>query len=234
MIGVVVMGLLLIVAASEEERKEATSESDRSKRQYHARRPAVSSRNPSHLLEIYEEDEGVVQYDPSGLGFEIQKPGSFQYQYRPSFHTEPIKPAAYSQPKPTYDLKPDPILFRPDPPKPAYPEPKPIYPEPKPAYRPAYPEPKPYYPERKPAYKPDGPYPVDPYPPKYGDYRADYSYYCPKVAGYEAQCRPLKDCSIWYDSVLSTPATTCKLVDGHPGACCPSLPYNGNLKNTTI
>ena len=57
----------------------------------------------------------------------------------------------------------------------------------------------------------------------FGNY---YTYYCPKVAGHESHCRPTKDCALWYDAVLATPGTACKLPDGSPGACCPRHPSN--------
>ncbi|KAK4008473.1 hypothetical protein OUZ56_013613 [Daphnia magna] len=52
------------------------------------------------------------------------------------------------------------------------------------------------------------------------------AYYCPNVAGLETRCRPTKDCAVWYDEVLATPSTACKLSDGNPGSCCPDLPFN--------
>lgn len=56
----------------------------------------------------------------------------------------------------------------------------------------------------------------------YGNYRS-----CPNVGGYPSQCRPPKDCAVWYDLVVVTPNTGCKLTDGNPGTCCPDLPSNG-------
>ena len=211
LVGAVVMGLVLIAVSAS---KDSDSTSDRTKRQYHSRRPAsLVSRNPSHLLEAYSpEDESVVVYDPAGLGFEIQKPGSLHYQYRQS---ESLKSAPYSQPKPVYREP----AYRPELPKPAYPEP--AY-RPEPPYRPAYSHPT------KLGYKNEKPYPAaEPYPTS--DYSDPYAYYCPKVAGYESHCRPAKDCAIWYDAVLATPGTACKLPDGNPGNCCPALPYNSNV-----
>jgi hypothetical protein len=94
------MGLLFVAAADNadaEEEKEpvADKESARTGRQYitHAD-PLFLGRNPSHLLDYSKQDESVVQYDPSGLGFEIQKTGVFQYQFRPGYHSEPARPAA--------------------------------------------------------------------------------------------------------------------------------------------
>jgi hypothetical protein len=85
-IGMLMMGLLFVAAADNadaEEEKEpvADKESARTGRQYitHAD-PLFLGRNPSHLLDYSKQDESVVQYDPSGLGFEIQKTGVFQYQ----------------------------------------------------------------------------------------------------------------------------------------------------------
>ncbi|XP_057375077.2 peroxidase-like [Daphnia carinata] len=51
-------------------------------------------------------------------------------------------------------------------------------------------------------------------------------HYCPNVAGLATSCRPTKDCSVWYDEVLATPYTACKLSDGSAGSCCPDVPYN--------
>lgn len=50
--------------------------------------------------------------------------------------------------------------------------------------------------------------------------------YCPKIAGLESHCRPTKDCAVWYDDILATAETACRLSDGSPGACCPDIPYN--------
>ena len=52
---------------------------------------------------------------------------------------------------------------------------------------------------------------------------------CPAIGGYNSKCRPAEDCSVWYDLVVVTPNTDCKLTDGNPGICCPDLPYNGRL-----
>ncbi len=214
--GVVMVGLLFVAAAAsddaeEEESAVADTESARTGRQYHSRRPSLLSRNPSsHLLDYSKHDESVVQYDPSGLGFEIQKPGVFQYQFRPGYHSsEPIKPPVYVQPKTAYREKPAYVPYSSEPPKPAYPPSRPAYHE---SAKP------PHYPG---SYKPDSPYPES--PNKYDD---KYPYYCPKVGGYESQCRPAKDCAVWYDLVLITPGSTCQLPDGEPGMCCPDLPYN--------
>lgn len=226
-IGIVTVGMLVVAAAAseieDEEQKEPvtnTSEGVRTGRQYHSSRPSLLSRNPSHLVDYAKLDDSVVQYDPSGLGFEIQKPGVFQYQYRPGYHSEPVKPTAYVQTKPPYHEK-SVYSYSPEPRKPVYP-PRPAYHESaKPHHYPGYTGPKP-------SYKPDTPYPVGaaPYPENPNKYDDKYPYYCPKVGGYESQCRPAKDCAIWYDLVLSTPGSTCKLPDGEPGTCCPDLPYN--------
>ena len=81
--------MLLVAAAAsddaadavEEKEPVADTESARTGRQYitHAD-PLFLGRNPSHLLDYSKQDESFVQYDPSGLGFEIQKTGVFQYQ----------------------------------------------------------------------------------------------------------------------------------------------------------
>ncbi|XP_046459939.1 mast/stem cell growth factor receptor Kit-like isoform X2 [Daphnia pulex] len=40
-----------------------------------------------------------------------------------------------------------------------------------------------------------------------------------------AECRQAKDCSYWYQQVLSTNGSTaCKLADGSSGLCCPEIP----------
>lgn len=56
----------------------------------------------------------------------------------------------------------------------------------------------------------------------YGNYRT-----CPNIGGYPSQCRPAKDCAVWYDLVVATPGADCKLTDGNQGSCCPDLPANG-------
>jgi peroxidase len=62
-------------------------------------------------------------------------------------------------------------------------------------------------------------------PPK--DYDVPLSY-CPDVGGLESNCRPAKDCAVWYDLVRKTPGTSCTLENGHgKGMCCPDIPYNG-------
>lgn len=220
--GAFLMGLLLAAVAneSEETQTEASSEAIRTGRQYHFRKPPVSSRNPnSH----FRHEEDAVQYDPSGLGFEIQKPESFQYHFRPGYHPEqnkasvPNKPVPYAQPKAAYH-----VSHGPEPIKPGIPPRSPYIEADKPARYPGYTEPKPFY-------KPEAPYTAGaaPYPEDPSKYDEKYPYYCPKVGGYESECRPAKDCAIWYDIVLSTPGTACKLADGYPGTCCPDLPYNG-------
>lgn len=219
-IGMVMVCMLLVAAAAsddaadavEEKEPVADTESARTGRQYHSRRPSLLGRNPSHLLDYSKQDESFVQYDPSGLGFEIQKPGVFQYQFRPAYHSEPARPAAGPikppvQPKTAYREKPS--AYVPYSPETAYP--------PRPAYHEAV-KPPPHYPG---SYKLESLYPESP-----NQYDDKYPYYCPKVGGYESQCRPAKDCAVWYDLVLITPGSSCKLVDGEPGMCCPDLPYN--------
>ncbi|KAK4015956.1 hypothetical protein OUZ56_030921 [Daphnia magna] len=49
---------------------------------------------------------------------------------------------------------------------------------------------------------------------------------CPKIDDLPSECRPIKDCAVWYDQILTIPGTACKLSDGNPGACCPDLPTN--------
>lgn len=54
-----------------------------------------------------------------------------------------------------------------------------------------------------------------------------YDRYCPRVIGLESQCRPIKDCALWFDNVITTQGTACQLPGGEPGCCCPAIPYNG-------
>ncbi|XP_032795230.2 peroxidase [Daphnia magna] len=50
---------------------------------------------------------------------------------------------------------------------------------------------------------------------------------CPNVGGLESTCRPLVECAVWYDLLLTTPGTSCILSDGKtPGGCCPGLLQN--------
>ena len=49
---------------------------------------------------------------------------------------------------------------------------------------------------------------------------------CQHVGGLESQCRPNVDCSLWYDVLLKTPGTSCKLANNGRGSCCPNLPNN--------
>ena len=52
---------------------------------------------------------------------------------------------------------------------------------------------------------------------------------CPTIGGLESKCRPIKDCAVWYDSILATPHTACTLAEGCPGACCPDIPANSKF-----
>ncbi|XP_032786422.2 peroxidase [Daphnia magna] len=222
--GAFLMGLLLTVIANETEetQTEASKEGVRTERQYHFRRPPSSNRNPSPPLDFFRKDDDPVQYDTSGLGFEIPKPESFHYHFRPGYHPEqsksPVsnKPAPYAQPKASYH-----VSHGPEPLKPGVPPRLPYRDADKPPYYPGYTE-------EKPSYKPEKPYTAGaaPYPENPSKYDDKYPYYCPKVGGYESECRPPKDCAIWYDIVASTPGTSCKLPDGYSGICCPDLPYN--------
>ena len=49
---------------------------------------------------------------------------------------------------------------------------------------------------------------------------------CPKVDGLNSNCRPNIHCSIWYDEMLKTPGTSCKLDNNAHGSCCPDPPKN--------
>ena len=68
------------------------------------------------------------------------------------------------------------------------------------------------------------------------EYDVTYSKYCcPKLGGLESECRPTTECSVWYDLVLQyLPETACKLPSGHPGACCPEIPYNGQCTKSLL
>ena len=87
-----------------------------------------------------------------------------------------------------------------------------VYPEP-PRYNP---EPHHYSPEApvKPNYPPPYPNTYDPVP-------------CPQVYKSATSCRLLKDCSVWFDAIATTSGASCKLPQGHPGACCADIPGNG-------
>ena len=206
-IGMVLLGLLLgllnVTATDKDKLNE--SETDRSKRQ-----------NKQAAFKSSPREDGYVQYDPSGLGFEIHKPGHFQYQFRPIFPSE-NKP--YS-PEPSYEEHHEPY-----PHKPSYHEHKPYPP------KPPYEEHEPEYPKPKPSYKPESNYHEEPYPQHhkpnhYENAEPEYHYFCPKIAGYESECRSAKDCSIWYDVVVMMPGTACHLPHGNPGVCCPDIPFN--------
>lgn len=172
------------------------------------RRPSGRIINRSYPSRGSFYDEGYVKYDPSGLGFEIQKP---QHLFDAFHQSDPFKPSSFDSEIPW----------------PAYPELKPNY------HRelPRYVEPS-YYPpsNRKPSYKEENLHPTKDahqYPEIPIKYEEKSPYGCPKIAGYESHCQPAKDCAVWYDVVLTTPGTDCKLAsNGHPGICCPHLPYN--------
>lgn len=200
MILVVLIGILLAATAKDNSNKKKTSETDTIKLQYHRR--LLSSLK---LIPFESVEKAVVRYDPSGLGFEILLPGSFQYQHRPGFQPKPVKSLASS----------------------TYLESRSIYRESDHKLnnnKPKLPDPKPQYPDRyKSVHKLESVYP----PHKSTNYQTKYTNYCPKVGGYEAQCRPIKDCAVWYDLVLATPRASCQLTDGYPGVCCPPIPQNG-------
>lgn len=60
------------------------------------------------------------------------------------------------------------------------------------------------------------------------EYPAPQQKYCPNIGGLESQCRPAKDCAVWYDAVRATPGTACILENGKShGICCPDIPLNG-------
>ena len=112
-----------------------------------------------------------------------------------------------------------------------------------PSYRPVYAteKSKPNY-SAAPSAKPVAVYQKN--EPKYSQYEDEakteydvtYSKYCcPKLGGLESECRPTTECSVWYDLVLQyLPETACKLPSGHPGACCPEIPYNGQCTKSHL
>ncbi|KZS13261.1 Peroxinectin [Daphnia magna] len=60
------------------------------------------------------------------------------------------------------------------------------------------------------------------------EYPSPQQKYCPNIGGLESQCRPAKDCAVWYDAVRATPGTACILENGKGhGVCCPVIPLNG-------
>ena len=61
---------------------------------------------------------------------------------------------------------------------------------------------------------------------KKDDSKKYYAPKCPQIDGQTSQCRPIKDCAVWFDVISTKYDTACKLADGQPGACCPPLPYN--------
>lgn len=222
-----ILGVLFsVVSSSERAEKPKGSNNGRIKkirRQNPVNRPATLNVNPSPVdYSTAPRDDDVVQYDPSGLGFEFKLP--FDGRYQPIFESQHVKP--YQEHNPIYQTSPSP----------------------EPTYSPPSTTPPPYFelpyvelPQVEPAlppYVPDHHVPKSNYkletpldisyttvnPNKYSN---EYPYYCPKVGGYESQCRPAKDCAVWYDLVLITPGTACKLTDGQPGTCCPDLPHNG-------
>ena len=65
-------------------------------------------------------------------------------------------------------------------------------------------------------------------PITYDPYPVTSVSYCPTIKGLESQCRIVKDCSVWYEEAMSTSGTSCLLHTIY-GACCPGLPYNGNV-----
>ena len=53
---------------------------------------------------------------------------------------------------------------------------------------------------------------------------------CPNVAGLGTHCQPTIHCSVWYDDLLKTPGTSCKLASNGHGSCCPNIPSNSMLE----
>ncbi|XP_057375639.1 peroxidase-like [Daphnia carinata] len=214
--------LIAAVTASDnkETPKEITNSSERVRRQFQSWGPSSLDDDSFHPFA----QDDFVEYDPSGLGFEIKKPPLFfdvideqSGAFKPAPHVS-TKPPSYPESKqnyyspyaephrPTLSSSNDPIR-------------KTIYPNnyatiSQPEWKPvSIPE---TYPKRQPAY-PTVPHKLS----------ETYSPYCPKMAGYESKCRHAKDCAIWYDLVLTLPGAACKLSNGYPGICCPDIPYNG-------
>lgn len=197
-----------IASNNEEAQEKLTNNKERARRQY-----------PSRKL-----DDDYVKYDPSGLGFKVKRPQPFFDVI--DEHTGEFRPASYS---------------------PSFPESEESYHNPYnteshgPSYYPDLSSSDPHSSHRKPyrqdnyiaalqqnwrpSSKPET-YLARPYPDT--PYNQEQKYLtCPKMAGSESNCRPAKDCSIWYNLALTIPGTACKLSDGQPGTCCPDIPYNG-------
>ncbi|XP_046638989.1 peroxidase-like [Daphnia pulicaria] len=223
---VLILGVLFSVVSSSERVERPKGSNGRIKkirRQNSVIRPATLNVNPSPVdYSTAPRDDDVVQYDPSGLGFEFKLP--FDGRYQPIFESQHVKP--YQEHNPIYQTSPSP--------EPTYSPPSttpaPYFELPYvelPQVEPALP---PYVPDHhvpKSNYKLETPLDISYTTANPNQYSNEYPYYCPKVGGYESQCRPAKDCAVWYDLVLITPGTACKLPDGQPGTCCPDLPHNG-------
>lgn len=230
---IVVIGILLtaVASSSKEQPKEhrqveeSIKESEIKRRQYQhsSRRPSIISRRPSYPIRDSSSifgDDGFVQYDPSGFGFDIPKPRNLFKAFEQS---DPFKASAYGHQSDHSHFDSElPWIVDPDL-KPIYPRELLQYPElPELIFRGNNPK-------QKPSYKHENTYPIKEahHPEIPNKYEEKNPYNCPKIAGYESHCQPAKDCAIWYDLVLTTPGTACKLVsNGHPGMCCPLLPYN--------
>lgn len=210
MVGVVMLVLFHAVVANGVERPK---ESNKIRRQYSIRRPALLNRNPSHV-DFPGFEESMVKYDLSGLGFEFQIPFQPQYQteFEPTKTTDSLKvPDVQQKVNSPSEATEAPVSFD---------------------FTTPYLEPigNSFYSEHtssKGSYKSESPSAIAPFPENPRKYSGKHSYYCPKVGGYQSQCRPAIDCSVWYDTAISTPGSACTMQDGHPGMCCPELPYNG-------
>jgi hypothetical protein len=234
-VGVLVIGLMFTVASSSdgiEKPKRSNGGSIKIRRQHTSRQPALSNVNPSKIDFTRPEDDGV-QYDPSGLGFEFKLPFQEQEPFKANFEAKHVTPDDESK-------TPDALL------KTVNHEYNPVYhtsPSPEPTYSPSStqapsyiefpyvdaPSVPAYFPDYsvpKSSYKPETPVDISYSTANPNNYNNNYLHYCPKVGGYESQCRPTKDCAVWYDLVLITSDTSCKLPGGEPGTCCPDLPYN--------
>ena len=231
----VVIGILLTIVASdsseelkEHRQMEESHKGSEIKRQYYQHLSAgrLINHRPSHPIPDSSptlDGVGFIQYDPAVFGFEIPKP---QNVFKAFEQSDPFKSSS------PYSLSDDssfeselPWIIDPNV-KPLHPREITKYPEyPQLIFRGNKPE------KSKPSYKPaENTYPIikdAQYPEIPIKYDEKNPYSCPKIAGYESHCRPAKDCAVWYDLVLTAPGTACKLVShGHPGICCPLLPYN--------
>ena len=229
LITVFVNGLLFTTIIStqtnpKEEAKELNLDESESRRQLKFGGPSFFSHNPNRPIR------------DDSFEFDIQKP---QQLFDAFEQSDPFKPPSVLQPadKLSDHIFRSPFFADADLSTwPVFPTVKPIYPR-KLTGNPDVPDPL-YYPSRnqeqnKPSHI------ANSYPTKDAQlpgfipsikYEEKYPISCPKIAGYESRCQPAKDCAVWYDLVLTTPGTACKLEsNGHSGVCCPLLPPNSKF-----